>query len=74
MVCPNVGLLPLRRRCCALSATERLRDSAALHWFLYLYETPCKLHAEDAELGTVLVSQQLCELPHAPPVSTLFGL
>ncbi|GFU15118.1 hypothetical protein TNCV_2520551, partial [Trichonephila clavipes] len=27
-----------------------------------------KLHAEDTELGTVRVSQQLCELPHAPPV------
>ncbi|GFX58161.1 uncharacterized protein TNCV_4049191 [Trichonephila clavipes] len=62
-----------------------------LQWFLYLSETPCKLHAEDAELGTVrvsqlpvempvilpdvdaelrtaLVSQQLCELHHAPPV------
>ncbi|GFU90057.1 uncharacterized protein TNCV_2707191, partial [Trichonephila clavipes] len=62
-----------------------------LQWFLYLSETPCKLHAEDAkletvrvsqlpiempdiqhdvnvELGTALVSQQLCELPHSPPV------
>ncbi|GFU80735.1 uncharacterized protein TNCV_514621 [Trichonephila clavipes] len=90
---PNVCLLPLRRRCCALSATARLRDSAASlsQWFLYLSETPCKLHTEDAELwtvrvsqqpvkmpdilpdvdaelGTALVSQQLCELHHAPPV------
>ncbi|GFX42155.1 uncharacterized protein TNCV_2135681 [Trichonephila clavipes] len=32
-------------------------------WFLYLSETPCKLHAEDAELGTVRVSQQPVEMP-----------
>ncbi|PRD36614.1 UNVERIFIED_CONTAM: hypothetical protein NCL1_08128 [Trichonephila clavipes] len=74
----------IRRHCCALSATARLRDSAASM-------TPCKSPAEDAKLGTVrvsqqpvelpdiqhdvdaelgtaLVSQQLCELPHAPPV------
>ncbi|GFX58835.1 uncharacterized protein TNCV_805391 [Trichonephila clavipes] len=54
-----------------------------LQWFQYLSETPCKLHAKDAELGTFRVSQlpvampdiqhdvdaeQLYELPHAPPV------
>ncbi|GFV99836.1 uncharacterized protein TNCV_5081961 [Trichonephila clavipes] len=33
-----------------------------LQWFLYLFETPCKLRAEDAELGTVRVSQQPVEL------------
>ncbi|PRD30741.1 UNVERIFIED_CONTAM: hypothetical protein NCL1_25488 [Trichonephila clavipes] len=40
-----------------------------LQCFLYLSVMPCKLHAEDAQLGTVPVSQQLCELPHAPPVT-----
>ncbi|GFU98476.1 uncharacterized protein TNCV_3653071 [Trichonephila clavipes] len=75
------GQSSYRRRCCALSATARLRDSATLQWFLYLSETPCKLHAEDAKLGTVWVSQQPVEMPdiqhdvdaelgtaHSPPV------
>ncbi|GFU78036.1 uncharacterized protein TNCV_4855141 [Trichonephila clavipes] len=34
-----------------------------LQWFLYLSETPYKLHAEDAELGTIRVSQQPVEMP-----------
>ncbi|GFV68839.1 general transcription factor II-I repeat domain-containing protein 2B [Trichonephila clavipes] len=38
-----------------------------LQWFLYLSETPCKLHAEDAELGTVRVSQQPVEMPDILP-------
>ncbi|GFV29969.1 hypothetical protein TNCV_3100461 [Trichonephila clavipes] len=48
---------------CPFKATARLRDSAASIWFLYLSETPCKLHAEDAELGTVRVTQQPVEMP-----------
>ncbi|GFU06823.1 tigger transposable element-derived protein 1-like [Trichonephila clavipes] len=34
-----------------------------LEWFLYLSETPRKSPVEDAELGTVRVSQQRVELP-----------
>ncbi|GFT18518.1 hypothetical protein TNCV_1708331 [Trichonephila clavipes] len=44
-------------------ATVRLRDSAALQRFLYLFETPCKSPAEDAELGIVRVSQKPIEKP-----------
>ncbi|GFW19015.1 hypothetical protein TNCV_165281 [Trichonephila clavipes] len=60
---PHVFLVNIRRRCCALSATVRLQNSATLQWFLYLSETPYKSPAEDAELGTVRVSQQPVELP-----------
>ncbi|GFY01775.1 hypothetical protein TNCV_1467671 [Trichonephila clavipes] len=68
-------------------------DLNPAHSLSCLVKTPCKSPVEDAELGTVrvsqnpverpdiqrsvdvefgtaLVSQQLCELPHAPPVKT----
>ncbi|PRD29563.1 UNVERIFIED_CONTAM: hypothetical protein NCL1_29000 [Trichonephila clavipes] len=34
-----------------------------VQWFLYLSGTPCKLQAEDAELGSVRVFQQPVEMP-----------
>ncbi|GFV42164.1 uncharacterized protein TNCV_3163961 [Trichonephila clavipes] len=41
---------------------QRVCKIQLLHWFLYLSEMPCKSPAEDAELGTVRVSQQPVEL------------
>ncbi|GFQ91242.1 hypothetical protein TNCT_55631 [Trichonephila clavata] len=35
-----------------------------LQRFLYLFETPCKSPAEDADLGTVWVSQKPAEMPN----------
>ncbi|GFT93576.1 hypothetical protein TNCV_677201 [Trichonephila clavipes] len=82
-VVQNVTVMPFQQQ----SVCELLQR------FLYLFETPCKSPAEGAEIGTVLmshrlvempdiersvdselktalVSQELCELPHAPPVQT----
>ncbi|GFV84816.1 hypothetical protein TNCV_4297981 [Trichonephila clavipes] len=42
---------------------QRICEIQLLQWFLYLSETPYKSPAEDIELGTVRVSQQLVELP-----------
>ncbi|GFT32932.1 uncharacterized protein TNCV_1598791 [Trichonephila clavipes] len=58
----NVAVVPFQQ--------QHVCEIQVLQWFLYLSETPCKLHAEEAELGTALVSQQLCELSHVPPVQT----
>ncbi|GFY36099.1 hypothetical protein TNCV_4844711 [Trichonephila clavipes] len=42
---------------------QRVCEIQLLQRFLYLSETPCKSPAEDAEFGTVQVSQQLVKLP-----------
>ncbi|GFR32756.1 hypothetical protein TNCT_135781 [Trichonephila clavata] len=44
----------LQQRVCEIQLVQR---------FLYLFETPCKSSAEDAELGTVRLSQKSGEMP-----------
>ncbi|GFW96522.1 hypothetical protein TNCV_2845791 [Trichonephila clavipes] len=56
---PYVGAVPFQQ--------QRVCEIQLLQWFLYLSETPCKSPAEDAELGTVRVSQQPVELPDIQP-------
>ncbi|GFX82090.1 hypothetical protein TNCV_398201 [Trichonephila clavipes] len=55
----NVAVVPFQQ--------QHVCEIQLLQWFLYLSETPCKLHAEDAKLGTVRVSQQPVEMPDILP-------